>query len=125
GFNDALALQTLEHKDPYVRLWTTRLLGDEKKVTDPIARKLADLARKESQVEVRVQLTCSARRLPATEALPIIRNLLTHDEDSDDIYQPLLLWWAIESKCESDRERVLALFEDPAVWDRRLVRTHL
>src|SRR5439155_9847819 len=51
--------------------------------------------------------------------------LLAHDEDADDIYLPLLLWWAIESKCESDRERVLALFEDPAVWKLRTVQTHL
>src|SRR6202043_3737567 len=36
-----------------------------------------------------------------------------------------LLWWAIESKCGSDRERVLTLFDDPAVWRLRLVQTHL
>jgi putative heme-binding domain-containing protein len=35
------------------------------------------------------------------------------------------LWWAIESKCESDRDRVLALFEERAVWDLRMVQAHI
>jgi putative heme-binding domain-containing protein len=125
GFNDELALETLEHRDPFVRLWTVRLLGDEKKVSAPIGRKLAEMARTEPHVEVRSQLACTAKRLPAADALPIVRNLLTHDEDADDIYVPLLLWWAIESKCDADRDRVLALFQDSDIWQRRLAQTHL
>ncbi len=125
GFDEPLALQMLDHRDPHVRLWTVRLLGDEKKVSASIAYKLAELARTEPQVEVRSQLASTAKRLPAAEALPIVRNLLTHDQDTDDIYLPLLLWWAMESKCESDRDRVLALFEDPTVWKLRMVQTHL
>ncbi len=125
GFDETLAVQTLDHKDPYVRLWTVRLLGDEKKVSPTLRRQLAELARTEPQVEVRSQLACSAKRLPAADGLAIVRNLLTHDEDVEDIYLPLLLWWAIESKCESDREQVLALFEDPAVWKLPMVQKHL
>ena len=59
-------------------------------------------------MEVRSQLASTAKRLPAAQALPIVRNLLTHHEDADDIHLPLLLWWAIESKAESDTEAVLA-----------------
>jgi putative membrane-bound dehydrogenase-like protein len=125
GFDDTLALRTLEHKDPYVRLWTVRLLGDEKKVSPQIARKLIEMARTEPHVEVRSQLACSAKRLPAADGLPIVRNLLARDEDVDDIHLPLLLWWAIEAKCASDRERVVALFEDSAVWRLPLVQTHI
>ena len=33
GFNDEVALSTLGHADPFVRLWTVRLLGDENKVS--------------------------------------------------------------------------------------------
>jgi len=36
---------------------------------------------------------------------------------------PLLLWWAIEAKAESDRGVVLSLFEEPKVWDLPLART--
>jgi putative heme-binding domain-containing protein len=124
GFDGKLALHTLEHKDPYVRLWTARLLGDEKRVSPTIAAKLEALARTEPDLQARVQLACTAKRLPAAQALPIVRGLLARDEDSNDIHQPLLLWWAIESKCEADRDAVLKLFAEPVVWKLRLVETH-
>jgi putative heme-binding domain-containing protein len=125
GFDGRLALETLGHPNPYVRLWTVRLLGDANKVAPVLARRLAELARSEPNVEVRSQLASTAKRLPAADALPIVRNLLARDEDVGDIHLPLQLWWALESKCESDRDRVLALFEDPAVWELPLVRTHI
>jgi putative membrane-bound dehydrogenase-like protein len=125
GFDERLAAETLGHRDPHVRLWTVRLLGDDRKVSSALSKQLAEMARSEPNVEVRSQLACTAKRLTAAEALPIVRNLLVHDEDAGDIYLPLLLWWAIESKCESDRDRVLALFEDSEVWRLPMVRTHL
>ncbi|HWG43164.1 MAG TPA: PVC-type heme-binding CxxCH protein [Gemmataceae bacterium] len=125
GFDEQLAAEMLGHTDPYVRLWTVRLLGDDKKISPALAKRLAKMAHSEPNVEVRGQLASTAKRLPAADALPIVRNLLAHDEDAGDIHQPLLLWWAIESKSESDRERVTALFEDSAVWRMPLVRTHL
>jgi putative membrane-bound dehydrogenase-like protein len=125
GFDDARALRTLGHKDPYVRLWTVRLLGDSKQVAPPLAKKLAEMARTEPHVEVRSQLACTAKRLPATQALPIVRNLLARDEDVDDIHLPLLLWWALESKCEADRGQVMALFEDSTLWKLPLVQKHI
>src|SRR5204862_7017486 len=97
GFNDDVALQTLDHKDPYVRLWTARLLGDAMKVSARLASKLAEIALTEPNLEARGQLASTAKRLPAKDALPIVRNLLAHDEDVDDNRLPLLLWWAIES----------------------------
>src|SRR5262249_45354238 len=66
-----------------------------------------------------------ARRLPARDALPIISNLLARDEDASDIHIPLLLWWAIESKCGSDPDAVLGLFADKGLWERPLVRQHI
>jgi putative heme-binding domain-containing protein len=125
GFNDELAAETLGHPDPYVRLWTVRLLGDEKKVSPALARRLAEMARSEPNVEVRSQLASSAKRLRAADGLPIVRGLLAHDEDVGDPHLPLLLWWAIESKCASDKDQVLALFEDAAVWQLPMARTHI
>jgi putative heme-binding domain-containing protein len=125
GFDDRLALRALQHTDPFVRLWTVRLLGDPNQVAPVIAHKLGELAHTEPQVEVRSQLACTAKRLPTADALPIVRGLLEHNEDADDIHIPFLLWWAIEAKCAADRDRVLALFEDPAAWRLRLVQTHL
>ena len=125
GLTESIALQTLEHPDPYVRLWTARLLCDDNKVSPAIAEKLIQRARTEEHLEARNQLACSARRLPARECLAIVRNLLQHDEDAADNRMPLLLWWAIESKAETDREAALALFSDSPLWNRPLVKQHL
>ncbi len=125
GFNERRAASTLFHPDPFVRQWTVRLLGDEKKVSPALAGQFADMASSESNVMVRSQLASTAKRLPAADALPIIRHLLDRDEDVADIHLPLLLWWAIESKCESDRDRVVALFEQTPIWRLPLVRSHI
>src|SRR6185436_2327715 len=123
GLDDSTALKLLDHKDPYVRLWTARLLGDKNQLTHDLSEKLNSIALKEPNVEVRSQLASTAKRLPATQGLPLAKNLLTRDEDTKDIYVPLLLWWAIESKAESDREAVLGLFQDPQFWTHPLVQS--
>ncbi|HVK59839.1 MAG TPA: c-type cytochrome, partial [Candidatus Kapabacteria bacterium] len=43
-------------------------------------------------------------------------------EDAEDIHVPLLLWWAIEAKAESDRELVLSFFKDARLWELPMVR---
>jgi len=125
GWSDALVMHTLEHKDPYVRLWTVRLLGDAKHVSRPIARKLVEMARQEGNLAARSQLACTAKRLPAEDALPIVRGLLAQNEDVEDIHVPLLLWWAVESNCQDHRDRVLEMFREPGVWKLPLVKKHL
>jgi putative heme-binding domain-containing protein len=63
--------------------------------------------------------------LPAVDGLPIVRALLKHDDDAEDPRLPLLLWWAIESKCDSDRAAVIELFNDRDVWSLPVVERHL
>ena len=92
-------------------------------VTPAMAAALARRAAIEPDVEVRSQLACSAKRLPARDALSIVRALLARSEDARDIHLPLLLWWAIESKVGTDPEAVLALFKDRAIWELPMVRT--
>ena len=70
---------------------------------------------------MRGQLACTAKRLPAADALPIIERLVAHDADLQDPYLPLLLWWAVEKHAVSAREAVLALFTRPDVWKLPLV----
>src|SRR4029079_1433961 len=81
GLDEPTALALLDHADPYVRLWTARLLCDPGHVSPAIAAKLADRAKVEPDVEARSQLACSARRLPADPGLPIVPNPLGHHED--------------------------------------------
>ena len=87
-----------------------------------IAVTLARLAEQEEHPEVRSQLAASAKRLPPQDAIPIIRGLLNHPEDIDDLDNPLLIWWALEAHAESDRKAVLSLLEDPAIWQNVLVQ---
>ncbi len=105
-----------------MRAWTVRLLGDERHVSKKMAAALVRLAKSDPSVVVRSQLACTAKRLPASDALPIAGELLKHDEDAGDPQLPLLIWWAIESKAASDRDAVLALVEQPETWKRPLVR---
>ncbi|MSU53970.1 MAG: dehydrogenase, partial [Opitutaceae bacterium] len=128
GFNEATAHTLLEHPEPYVRLWTVRLLGDSGGASPAMARALKDLAGREPHVEVRSQMAATAKRLPAGVAVPMVGALLAHDEDSDDPYVPLQLWWALESKCATDSAAVLALFDASAEfspWRLPLVRAHI
>jgi putative heme-binding domain-containing protein len=125
GFNDPLAAKMLQHPDPFVRLWTVRLLGDDCVVSASVAPKLAALAATDPDVEVRAQLACSAKRLPADQALPIVRGLLGRDEDTTEKRLPLLIWWAIEAHCESNRDAVAGLFRDPAIWRLPLAKEHI
>jgi putative heme-binding domain-containing protein len=122
GFDDDVAKNTIRHADPYVRLWTVRLVCDGRSVSPAIAELLAEMAANELSVEARSQLASSARRLPAAQSLPIVRNLLAHSEDSSDPHLPLLLWWAIEAKCETDRDAVARLFDEPTIWNLPLVQ---
>jgi len=122
GFNDAVADKLLGHRNPDVRRWTVRFLGDERKVAPALAKRLADLAASEPDVVVRSQLACSARRLPAADGLPIVRRLLERNLDGNDPHIPLLLWWAVEEHAVEAREQVLEAFGTAEAWKRPLVR---
>lgn len=125
GLDEATALKTLRHADPYVRLWTVRLLCDKREVSPAVAEALAEMAASEPNVEARSQLACSARRLPAKDCLAIVRGLLRHEEDAGDPHIPLLLWWAIESKCADDADAVVAMFGDEQLWNEPLATQHI
>jgi glucose/arabinose dehydrogenase len=115
----------LSHPRARIREWAVRLLGDRQHVEAATARELAALAQREPDVEVRVQLACSLKRLPAGVAWPVLRVMLARDEDATDGRLPLLLWWAVESKAETAREELLAWVADPAVWRSRIFADYL
>jgi putative heme-binding domain-containing protein len=121
GFDDDLALACLGHESEHVRRWAVRLSGDDRRASSRVAARLISLARTEPAVQVRSQLACSAKRLPAGVCLPLVRALAARSEDIDDLQIPLLLWWALESKAESDRDAVVALFADRDFWSLPLV----
>lgn len=122
GFNDRVAIAALAHHDPFVRMWGVRLLGDARKVSPATSKQLAQLASREPHPEVRSQLAATARRLPGADAMPVIKNLLKNHDDASDPDIPLQIWWALESKAITDREAVLAMMEDTALWQKKVVQ---
>jgi len=122
GWDDETALRLLDHRHAGVRSWTVRLIGDDKKaLPKDIAARLVKLAAEDPDVSVRSQLACTAKRLPGADGLPIVAKLLARSEDTGDTHLPLLIWWAIEDKALSDRDRVLALLESKDTWTLPLV----
>lgn len=116
AFDEQLAARALASPHEYVRAWAVRLLGDARQVSSRLQEQLLALARDDKSVIVRSQLACTAKRLPSDVALAIVEPLLGHDEDAEDPFVPLLLWWAIEDKAMSDAQRVLTLLAPPASW---------
>jgi putative membrane-bound dehydrogenase-like protein len=122
GFDDALADRLLDHPNEDIRTWTVRFLGDAKKVSPVLQPRLVTVARTDPSETVRSQLACSAKRLPAADGLPIVRELLQRSEDVNDPHIPLLLWWAIEDKAIAHRDLVLGLLDSPSAWRLPLVQ---
>ncbi len=136
-FNADLATSLLAHEDPDVRRWTVRLLGDHREITKDLAVKLADLAKQEAYIQVRSQLASSSRRFNTEYALPILRALLQHEEDAQDLHMPLLIWWAFEGHSgtslmnnnqqvgihldpisnESPRQQLVRFLADDEIWN--------
>lgn len=125
GFDNELAMTTLQSRHEYIRAWSARLLGDREAVTEQMAQRLVRLAREDPSVIVRSQLACTAKRLSAGAGLPIVAELLRRDQDAADVHVPLLIWWAIEDKAISDTPLVLGLFESPDAWQRPQVKSFM
>jgi putative membrane-bound dehydrogenase-like protein len=125
GLSDDLAREWLSHTSPNVRRWVVRLVGDRGSASTALAAGLASLAVSEPDVQVRVQLAASAKRLPPDIALPILDGLTTHGDDVTDPHQPLMVWWALERHAESGRDAIQRWTARPDVWRRPMFRDQL
>ena len=152
GLDEATALKALDHPEPQVRLWSVRLMADQRRFPSDFSSRVTNLALTEPDIEVRCQLAASAKRLPPEQSLPILRNLMMRDEDLSDPRQPLMIWWALEATIEPDSQVSLnaispqtpasdvrkggvekpaseslglRLFEDRALWTRPLVQKEI
>lgn len=125
GCDESLLMKALRHASPEVRVWGIRLAGDEGHVSSQLAEELITLSASEKNVDVRSQLACTARRLPADVSLRLVAQLVRHDEDLADPHIPLLLWWAVEAHADSGREAILALLADESLWKHSIVRDYI
>jgi putative heme-binding domain-containing protein len=124
GLDEQTSMLALQHHNPAVRMWAVRLTADTKndRISSILYNRLLTMALREKNAQVRSQLASSARRLPAEQALPLIRQMLAHDADTKDVHIPLLLWWALEDKAVSHRDEVVAAFTSTDVWQHPLAR---
>jgi hypothetical protein len=91
-----------------------RLLGDEQKpLSETVAKELENIAQ-ESDPRLRSQLASSLRRMPGKQSVEILGLMLRNasDRDEHDPHIPLLLWWAIEAKVNTDRDAVLKIVRE-------------
>ncbi len=123
--DEKLAMQLLDSPHPAVRSWTLRWLGDHGQVSPEMAHRLDEFAEQEPVVEVRQQLACTAARLPAHQAVPIINANINRDIDNDDPRLPLLWWWAVEHHSVDGRDEVMRRFLRPSLWNSKLGRETL
>ncbi len=114
--DEGLVLELLKHPYPYVRYWAVRLVGDGNTASNKVFTSLVALAANDESLVVRSQLAASAKRLPASQSLPIVEALLTHHPNESDSRIPWLIWWAIEAKATSDIDRVVEMFAKETMW---------
>lgn len=150
GLDEATLLSLLSDSDENIRAWAVRLAADSKKcgirsaefgieddstddvralpfpfqieVSPALAQRLADLSVTEPSDRVRAQLACTARRLAAKQALPILAALVKHDEDASDPCIPLLIWWGFERHAVTAVNDILNVTCSEDVIDRPVMR---
>jgi putative heme-binding domain-containing protein len=113
--------KALNSKEPYLRRWAVKMAGE----LGPSWLVVSNLSswRAEQNVEVRAQILCTAKKLPADLSLPLLWSGNVEDESG---HLPLLAWWALESKAEKEREAVFTFLKaDPAFLQSKLFRDHL
>lgn len=119
-----LCRKWLQHPDEHIRRWMVRLIGDGtlKNIDSQVYEALAAVAANEPQVQVRSQLASTAKRIEAQYALPVVTQLLQHEQDLADPHMPLMLWWAVEAHAEEFAE-IEKTFSNPEVWSLELTQT--
>lgn len=143
ALDEATTLAAFKHAYAPTRMWAVRFLGDKyginrglgapgiggakpaKEVPSSLMTALLELAKRETDAEVRSQIASSARRLNTPQALALVDALSTHAEDVTDSFNPLLNWWVLEAHLGVDRTAVINFFKSPVLWDRPLVQEHL
>lgn len=121
GLTDRLAIELLRDADPFLRRATVQLLSDERPVSAQIVRALMNLAPTETDVAVRAQLACTARRLSSATAIQLAQRLAARNEDHADPFVPLLLWWAVEQHADVERAAIVEWLCDSTTSTQQIV----
>jgi hypothetical protein len=109
ALDEKTLLGVLDSKEDDLRGWAVRLLAEERQVADPVAAKMAEMARSDTSAAVRLALASALQRLPLARRWAIADELAGHAEDAADANLPLMIWYGIEPLVPADRERAAGL----------------
>jgi hypothetical protein len=99
----------LDHPQETVRAWAVRLLVEERRASEGVAAKLAEMARRDDSAAVRLALASALQRLPAAQRWPVAEALAGRGEDAGDANLPLMIWYGIEPLVAGDPDRAAGL----------------
>lgn len=105
SLSDSELLSMLEDSNEHIRRWAVRFLSDLGPIGEPIQKAIAAVARNEVSSKVRLELAGVLQRLSKRWAIPAAMALLQYDEDAQDPYIPLMIWYGIEPILKDDPTR--------------------
>jgi putative heme-binding domain-containing protein len=117
SFNESFGQELLDHANPWIRAWSVRFLGEERKrLEGPTFMKLVDLAEKDTSPDVRVQLASAWQKLgphfPPKYNRSLLEALMLRSEDAGDPTIPLMTWIAYEPLVVKNQEAILPWLEE-------------
>ncbi|MFN4260595.1 MAG: PVC-type heme-binding CxxCH protein [Gemmataceae bacterium] len=120
--DDQLRAQLRNDPEETVRGWAIRLELEDKQASPAVLNQLTKLAAHDPSPWVRLALASGLQRLPLPQRWPLAEALITHAEDANDAYLPLMIWYGIEPLITDDLDRFVGLIEKCQL---PLVREHI
>lgn len=114
--------RALDDRQPEIRRWAVRLLGDYGAPSPAVVRRWTTLAKEESDASVRLALASGLQRLPLEQRWELGAALASRAEDAQDAYLPLMIWYGIEPLAATDAQRAARLLASTRI---PLVRQYL
>jgi putative membrane-bound dehydrogenase-like protein len=98
-------LEMLNNSHEAIRGWAIRLMVEDKRISEDAAKRLAELARNDKSMSVRLSLASALQRLPLDQRWAIAEGLAGHADDAADENLPLMLWYGVEPLVPSNVDR--------------------
>lgn len=101
--------ELLVSSDEHLRRWAVRLIVDQRKPSQLVLEKLAEMAAVDPAPTVRLQLAIALQKLPPESRWKIAVGLAGHSNDARDHFLPLMTWFGIEPLVEENTGRAFEL----------------
>ncbi|HQX51195.1 MAG TPA: FG-GAP-like repeat-containing protein, partial [Planctomycetaceae bacterium] len=109
AINESMTFKLLADQDEYLRAWAIQLELEDKAASEPILKRLEELAATDPSAVVRLYLTSALQRLPNESRWGIATALAAHEDDVNDHNIPLMLWYGTEPLVPDNPQRAIEL----------------